>query len=86
MLPSLRHRLSVAAWDFLFVSGADDPIGNFGKGVEKTVTQMQKDGFTDVKTKIYPAMRHEILNEDIKESVYESIKDWIYEKISQPEK
>ncbi len=43
---------------------------------------MQKDGFTDVKTKIYPNMRHEILNEDIKESVYESIKDWLYEKIS----
>ena len=47
---------------------------------------MQKDGFTDVKTKIYPAMRHGILNEDIKEAVYESIKDWIYEKTSQPAK
>ena len=86
MLPSLRHRLPVAAWDFLFVSGADDPIGDFGKGVEKTVTQMQKDGFTDVKIKIYAAMRHEILNEDIKESVYESIKDWLYEKILKTKK
>lgn len=71
---------------FLFVSGADDPIGDFGKGVKKTVTQMQKDGFTDVKIKIYPAMRHEILNEDIKESVYESIKDWLYEKILKTKK
>ena len=61
-------------------SRIDNP--DFGKGVEKTVTQMQKDGFTDVNAKIYPAMRHEILNEGIKESVYESIKDWLYEKIS----
>ena len=71
---------------FLFVSGGDDPIGDFGKGVEKTVTQMQKDGFTDVKAKIYPAMRHEILNEDIKEYVYEDIRNWLNKKIQQLEK
>lgn len=47
---------------------------------------MQKDGFTDVKTKIYPAMRHEILNEDIKEYVYEDIRDWLNKKIQQLEK
>ena len=76
---------------FLFVSGADDPIGDFGKGVEKTTTQMQKDGFTDVKTKIYPAMRHEILNEDIKESIiknqldkFNEFKEWQLQEFIEP--
>jgi alpha-beta hydrolase superfamily lysophospholipase len=47
---------------------------------------MQEDGFTDVKTKIYLDMRHEILNEDIKEYVYEDIRDWLNKKIQQLEK
>lgn len=62
---------------FLFISGASDPIGNFGKGVSRTVEQMQKDGFEDIRLKLYPEMRHEILNEDIGVQVYEEIAQWI---------
>ncbi|MFV0531240.1 MAG: alpha/beta fold hydrolase [Flavobacteriales bacterium] len=69
---------------FLFISGSDDPIGNFGKGVEKTAELLKKDGFKDVSMKLYPKMRHEILNEDIKEHVYKDIVQWLtkYSKMS----
>lgn len=62
---------------FLFVSGAEDPIGDFGKGVSRTVTNLQKEGFRDVSLNLYPGMRHEILNEDVKEQVFQDILDWL---------
>ncbi len=82
---SLQNKATKKKWakniplDFplLFVSGADDPIGNFGKGVEKVVKKLKKKNFTNVELNLYPKMRHEILNEDIKEEVYQDILKWI---------
>ncbi len=66
----------------LFVSGGDDPIGDFGKGVAQTAEYLKQDGFSDISLKLYPGMRHEILNEDIKEQVYKEIVDlWLCERI-----
>ena len=42
------------------ISGADDPVGDFGKGIEKLATKYRKSGLTEVETKIYPGDRHEI--------------------------
>ncbi|WP_341906860.1 alpha/beta hydrolase [Fluviicola taffensis] len=64
---------------FLFVSGAEDPIGDFGKGVTQTVENMQKEGFSKTRLLLYPKMRHEILNEDIKQVVFEDIRNWLDE-------
>jgi alpha-beta hydrolase superfamily lysophospholipase len=51
------------------VSGADDPVGNCSKGV-KALYQMYQDlGVKDVTLKIYPQMRHEVLNEDKRDEV-----------------
>lgn len=61
----------------LFVSGEDDPIGNYSKGVIETVEHLKTDGFQDVTMKIYANMRHEILNETEKEQVYQDIENWI---------
>lgn len=63
----------------LFISGQNDPIGNFGKGVRGTADNLRKNGFIDVKIKLYKNMRHEILNEDIKHKVYDDIIKWITE-------
>lgn len=49
----------------LFVSGADDPIGNFSKGVRLTVGDLEQQGHNQVSLRLYPDMRHEILNETI---------------------
>lgn len=62
---------------FLLVSGQDDPIGNFGKGVSETVTHLKEDAFEGVSLKLYPKMRHEILNEEIREELLHEIDEWI---------
>lgn len=65
------------SFPFLFVSGQNDPIGDFSKGVMLTVNHLKTDGFQDVEAKIYPEMRHEILNEEIREQVLSEIYNWI---------
>ncbi|WP_300660904.1 alpha/beta fold hydrolase [Fluviicola sp.] len=62
---------------FLFVSGAEDPIGDFGKGVTQTVDQLIHAGFSDTSMILYPEMRHEILNEDVKHQVFQDILHWL---------
>ena len=61
----------------LFVSGAEDPIGDFGKGIIKTTSHLEKKGFSEIQAKLYPNLRHEVLNESIKEEVYDYILNWI---------
>lgn len=60
-----------------FISGADDPIGNFGKGIHQTVNDLKNDGFENVSMKLYPHLRHEILNETEKMLVFEEIEHWM---------
>ena len=66
---------------FLFISGQNDPIGNFGKGVMETINNLKHDGFNKVDYKIYPEMRHEIMNEEIREDVLNDIYHWIEEHL-----
>ncbi|MGL5268382.1 MAG: alpha/beta fold hydrolase [Spiroplasma sp.] len=54
------------------IAGEDDPVGNFGKGVKK-VYKLFKKHHTNVNMKLYPHCRHEILNEPIKQEVYQDI-------------
>jgi len=65
------------SFPFLLISGQNDPIGDFRKGVTRTVENLKLDGFKDVEMKIYPEMRHEILNEEIRENVLNDIHQWI---------
>ena len=59
------------------VSGEQDPVGNFGKGVKKVYDQFQKLGFEDVTMRLFPDARHEILNEKQKEIVFEDLARWL---------
>lgn len=68
------------SFPFLFVSGQNDPIGDFGKGVIHTVNNLKADGFQNVEVKIHPEMRHEILNEKIREEVLDEIYHWIVKR------
>lgn len=65
----------------LFISGAMDPVGDCSKGVEKAYAMFQKVGVEDVTLKLYPELRHEILNEEGKELVYGDILDWLASKM-----
>ena len=61
----------------LFTSGKDDPVGNFGKGVEKASKKYIANGLTNIKIKLYNNMRHELFNELEKELVYGDIIQYI---------
>ena len=63
----------------LFVSGAEDPVGNFGKGVRKVCEIYKSAGLRDVSLKLYEGDRHEILNETNREQVYQELYEWFEE-------
>ena len=56
-----------------FVAGEDDPVGDFGKGVLKAVDMFKNTGMQNVKVKLYPTDRHEILNETDFRQVYDDL-------------
>lgn len=64
----------------MFISGAEDPVGDFGEGVRKAYELYLKTGHTNVLLKLYAGMRHEILNENGHEAVYADILSWLKEQ------
>lgn len=60
-----------------FVSGAEDPVGENGKGVVKVFQKYENSGISDVQMKLYPGDRHEILNETDRMEVYEDLYQWM---------
>lgn len=61
----------------LFLAGGMDPVGNYGKAVNEICCEYKKKGINDVRMKLYPDDRHEILNELDKEQVYSDILRWL---------
>ncbi len=65
----------------LFVSGEEDPVGEYGEGVKAASETYKAAGLRDITVKLYPGDRHEILNEDNKQTVKEDILEWITERL-----
>lgn len=61
----------------LMLSGKEDPLGNYGKGVEQTEEAFRKAGMVNVQVKIYPGCRHEILHELNNQAVWDDITGWL---------
>ncbi|MBQ6582846.1 MAG: alpha/beta fold hydrolase, partial [Mogibacterium sp.] len=61
----------------LLVSGAEDPVGNYGEGVRKTYIVYQDYSPCTVDIKLYDDDRHEILNETDREDVYRDLLEWM---------
>lgn len=55
------------------IAGEEDAVGAKGKGPAKLVRLYHKYGLTKVELKLYPHMRHEILNEVEHDKVYKDI-------------
>ena len=64
-----------------FMSGKEDPVGDYGEGVERAYKAFCDAGCTDVMLKLYPGGRHEMLNEINKDEVYHDILNWIESKL-----
>ena len=64
-----------------FMSGAEDPVGDYGKGVEKAYKAFCRAGLHDVTIRLYPNGRHEMLNENNHQEVYQDILNWLNEKL-----
>ena len=64
-----------------FVAGKEDPVGEFGKSVQKIYQQFVDAGVLDVQIKLYENDRHEILNEKDRAAVYEDMYAWIEARI-----
>lgn len=64
----------------LLISGADDPVGDAGKGVKAVEKAMKKSGLCNVTLKLYPEGRHDILHEEklgIASEVCQTIRQWM---------
>lgn len=57
----------------LIMSGEDDPVGNFGKGVNQVYKQLLVKGALDLELKLYPDARHELFNELKREEYFADI-------------
>lgn len=67
----------------LFVAGQEDPVGDFGKGVQAVAKSYEKAGIKSVTCKLYEQDRHEILNEKDRENVFKDLYEWLNIKISE---
>jgi len=59
------------------VSGDNDPVGHWGKDVPELVNLYKSIGVKEVRYKLYPGARHEIINEINKAEVIKDIIDWM---------
>ncbi len=66
-----------AALPVLLVSGEEDPVGDYGRGVKDVADGLRETGHTNVTVKLYPGCRHEVLNETNRQQVMEDVRDWI---------
>jgi len=86
---SILHLVSQKQWykdmtgnlPILLTAGEDDPVGAYGKGVKQVYNDLKQAGKNDITLKLYPGMRHEILNETKNTVVYEDIAAWSLSKI-----
>ena len=56
-----------------FISGADDPCAPDEKGFNAAVEQMRACGYKTVTARLYPGMRHELLNHAEKQLIYDDV-------------
>lgn len=61
----------------LLISGNDDPVGSYGKGVIKVYERLCRAGLSDVTLKLYDNCRHEIHNDSCRADVIKDIISFI---------
>lgn len=84
MMKSTGSAVSYAGWPkdlpVLLLSGQEDPVGDFGKGVLQVQKNMEKAGLEKVELEFYLGGRHDILHEEesgTAGAVRERILEWM---------
>lgn len=88
-LVALVYYISQKSWyrkipkqlPYLLMAGTEDPVGQYGKGVEEVYRKMIKAGCTNVTLQLYEGDRHVLIQEDDKEEVLENLLMWIRKQI-----
>jgi alpha-beta hydrolase superfamily lysophospholipase len=62
----------------LLVSGEDDPVGNFGKGVRKVEARLRAAGATKLSSMYFEGMRHEPHNETENDKFFEGVSNLMH--------
>ncbi|KAF0249699.1 MAG: alpha/beta hydrolase fold protein [bacterium] len=57
--------------------GAHDPVGGFGKGLGRLADELGISGISNLKLRLYPEGRHEMINEINNKEVFNDIIDWL---------
>ncbi len=88
----LLGRVSTKKWaatvprelPIMLISGSEDPVGDFGKGVTKVHRRLQDAGVHDLQLYLLESCRHEPFNEQpaIRDRAYGIVVKWINERIS----
>lgn len=65
------------ALPILVISGNQDPVGGYGKEVNRMLSLYQKWGYNKIEGKLYPECRHELLQELNAEEIMKDILSWI---------
>lgn len=66
-------RMTNTSLPILMLGGENDPLIGGGHAFHQQITFLRARGYTDVRGRIYAGKRHELLHEDIKETVYGDI-------------
>ena len=66
---------------YLF-AGDRDPIGDYGKGVKRLYDAYKRAAIFDVRLKLYPSARHEVLNETNRDEVMGDFIAWCDEVVA----
>ncbi len=65
----------------LILSGSEDPVGGYGKGMTSLFHKFKKNGFPFVELRLYPGGRHEMFNELNRQEVFEYLSLWIEKRL-----
>lgn len=67
----------------LFIGGSEDPCIGGPRKYARTIQHMRRVGYKKTKGKLYPGMRHEILNEKEKHRVFRDVRKWMEKQMEE---
>lgn len=67
----------------LFISGDADPVGDYGKGVDRVIAQYERHGLRRIEGHMYEGVRHEPLNELNRTEIYDDIFRWLQARVAE---